>query len=308
VLKDFSNERSLGLPSHWRRPSRAAAAIYLGRFRRRVAVVDAGWSRAKWISSSHNLPGFPGGLDGTVLLERMREQAWLYGATQQEGYVDALIRAETGVFTAVVGSVLTDARTIILATGVVENKPPLPHLADAVKRGLIRTCPICDGYESIDKTVAVIGNGEHAAAEALFLRTYTDRLTLLMAGGMTTLSTETARRLAEAAISVTTIRGGSVRVQGDGLTAISSADGQLLRFDVAYSAFGITPQTVLALSLGARLDTDGRLEVNAHQETSVEGLFAAGDLVKGLNLISVADGEAAVAATAVHNSLPKVPA
>jgi thioredoxin reductase (NADPH) len=177
-----------------------------------------------------------------------------------------------------------------------------------VKRGLIRTCPICDGYENIDKSVAVIGNSEHAAAEALFLRTYTDRLTLLMAGDAASLSEKTTARLDEAGISVTAIGSELVKVEGDGVTAISVTDGQTLRFDVAYSAFGTTPQSALARSLGARLDADGRLEVDAHQETSVQGLFAAGDLVKGLNQISVADGEAAVAATAVHNRLPKIPA
>jgi thioredoxin reductase (NADPH) len=289
-------------------PAGLTAAIYLGRFRRRVVVVDGGWSRAKWISNSHNLPGFPGGLEGSVLLERMREQAWLYGAVLQEGYVDAAVRPEIGLFTAVIGNATTDARTIILATGVVENKPPLAHLAEAVKQGLIRTCPICDGYECIDKTVAVIGNSEHAAAEALFLRTYTDRLTVLRTRETADLSAETARCLVEAGITVAAIGPGSVRVEGDGLTAISATNGQTLRFDVAYSAFGTTPQSVLARSLGARLDSDARLEVNAHQETSIEGLFAAGDLVKGLNQISVANGEAAVAATAVHNRLPKVSA
>jgi thioredoxin reductase (NADPH) len=273
-----------------------------------VVVVDGGWSRAKWISDSHNLPGFPGGLNGPALLERMSEQAWLYGAVLQTGYVDAVVHAAPGLFTAVIGAVTTDAHTIILATGVVENKPPLPHLAEAVKRGLIRICPICDGYESMDKKVAVIGNGEHAAAEALFLRTYTDRLTVLMAGEAASLSEQTIVRLDEADISIITIGPGSFRVEDDGLTAISATDGRMLRFDVAYSAFGITPQTLLAHSLGARLDADARLEVDAHQQTSVEGLFAAGDLVKGLNQISVAEGEATVAATAVHNRLPKIPA
>jgi thioredoxin reductase (NADPH) len=289
-------------------PAGLTAAIYLGRFRRRVLVVDGGWSRAKWISHSHNLPGFPGGLNGTVLLERMREQAWLYGAVLQDGYVEAVVHAGTGLFTGVIGAVTLDVRTIILATGVVENKPPLSHLADAVQRGLIRICPICDGYESIDKTVAVIGNSEHAAAEALFLRTYTDRLTLLMAGDVASLSLATAERLAKASIAIVHIGTGSVRLDDDGLTAISTTNGQPLRFEVAYSAFGITPQTMLARSLGARVDADERLEVNAHQETSVEGLFAAGDLVKGLNQISVASGEAAVAATAVHNRLPNISA
>jgi thioredoxin reductase (NADPH) len=66
------------------------------------------------------------------------------------------------------------AQAVILATGVIENKPPVPHVADAVKDRLIRTCPICDGYECIGKQDAVLGSAEHAAREALFLRAYTE--------------------------------------------------------------------------------------------------------------------------------------
>ncbi len=87
---------------------------------------------------------------------------------------------------------------------------------------------------------------------------------------------------------------------------MSVEDGRTHRFDAVYSAFGIAPQTMLAKKAGARVDDADRLFVNEHQETSLDGLFAAGDLVRGLNQISVAEGEAAIAATAIHNRLPKV--
>jgi thioredoxin reductase (NADPH) len=88
------------------------------------------------------------------------------------------------------------------------------------------------------------------------------------------------------------------------VTALTAEDGRMHRFDAVYSAFGTTAQTQLARTLKARMDHEGRLLVNEHQETSVKGLFAAGDLVRGLNQISVANGEAAIAATAIHNQLP----
>jgi thioredoxin reductase (NADPH) len=286
-------------------PAGLTAAIYLGRFRRRVTVVDGGESRAAWIAKSHNLPGFPGGMNGLALLERMREQARIYGAVIQDGHVDALVRESNGRFAATVDGATLDARTVILAAGVAEIGPPLPDLVDAVKEGVIRICPICDGYECIGKTVGVIGPAEHAAAEALFLRTYTDRLTVVAADEATHLSPDTARRLAEADIPVVALGPGALRAESDGVTVILATEGRTLHFDVAYSAFGTTPRTPLARRLGARLAPDARVEVDAHQQTSVEGLFAAGDLVKGLNQISVAYGEAAVAATAVHNRLEK---
>lgn len=287
-------------------PAGLTAAVYLGRFRRRVVVVDGGWSRAEWIPRSHNLAGFPQGVSGRVFLEHMREQTRRYGAILSKGYVSGLNRATDGLFTAQLesGEILT-AMTVILATGVVENKPPVPHLADAVKRGLIRTCPICDGYESIGKRVAVLGNGNHAAAEALFLRTYTDRLSLLLTGNSSDLEPHRQKALATAGIDIRHVGSGSVKLEADGVTALYGEDGQTHRFDVIYTAFGTTSQAALAKALGARVDDSDRLYVSAHQETSIGGLYAAGDLVRGLNQISVAIGEAAIAATAVHNLLPK---
>ena len=287
-------------------PAGLTASIYLGRFRRRVTVIDKGWSRAEWITLSHNLPGFPNGIAGPALLEAMRGQARLYGARLRTGVVDALRRTDDGRFTARVDGLDLSASTVLLATGVIENKPPVPHLADAVKRGLIRTCPICDGYEAIGKGVAVLGIGEHAAAEALFLRTYSNQITLLLpAYGADALSEETQRSLESAAITITHVTVGAVSLDDDGVVALEVEDGKIHRFDLVYSAFGTTSQSQLANALQARADPSGRLLVNEHQQTSVEGLYAAGDVVRGLNQISVADGEAAIAATAIHNALPK---
>jgi thioredoxin reductase (NADPH) len=288
-------------------PAGLTASTYLGRFRRRVTVVDKGWSRAEWITLSHNLPGFANGIAGPALLDSMRLQARRYGASLQSGVVDTLCRMDDGRFVASIDGVDVRASTVLLATGVIENKPPVPHLADAVKHGLIRTCPICDGYEAIGKRVAVIGAGEHAAAEALFLRTYCVKITLLLpACGDEVLSEKTRRSLDLAAVTITHVTVGAVSLDAHGVLALEVEDGKVHRFDVIYSAFGTTSQSQLANALQTRADPSGRLIVDEHQQTSVEGLFAAGDVVRGLNQISVADGEAAIAATAIHNRLPKV--
>jgi thioredoxin reductase (NADPH) len=288
-------------------PAGLTASTYLGRFRRRVTVIDKGWSRAEWITLSHNLPGFAGGIAGPALLEDMRLQARRYGASLQTGFVEALRQSDEGRFIATVGGLDMTANTVLLATGVIENRPPLPHLADAVKHGLIRTCPICDGYEAIGKRVAVLGAGEHAAAEALFLRTFCEQVTLLLpldaAGAV---SADTRRSLELAAVVIKHVALGAVSLDDDGVVALEVEDGKIHRFDLVYSAFGTTSQSQLASALQARADPSGRLFVDEHQQTSVEGLYAAGDVVRGLNQIAVADGEAAIGATAIHNHLPKV--
>jgi len=288
-------------------PAGLTAAIYLGRFRRSVLSVDKGWSRAKWITLTHNLPGFPEGVSGPDLLARMREQARRYGATLEHGTVETLRRDAGGLFLAKVGETEVTARTVLLAAGVVENNPPLPHVADAVRSGLVRTCPICDGYEAIGKTIAVVGNGEHAAAEALFIRTFSAQVTVLMpASGDGGLSPATRAALQAAEITTLPVVVGSVGLETNGVVAVGVADGVTHRFDRVYSAFGIVSQSMLAVAAGAEVDAANRLFVDGHQETSIRGLFAAGDLVRGLNQIAVADGEAAIAATAIHNRLARV--
>ncbi|CAN5287272.1 NAD(P)/FAD-dependent oxidoreductase [soil metagenome] len=287
-------------------PAGLTAAIYLGRFRRSVTVIDKGWSRAEWITLSHNLPGFRLGVSGPAWLEDARTQARQNGAELQSGVVDTIEIDAGGGFRAQTASGIIMAATVLLATGVIEIKPPLHHVADAVKRGVIRTCPICDGYESIGKSVAVLGTGDHAAAEALFLRTYTDHLTLLLGlDDASVLSSDKRSALQAAGIVVRHVTVGAVSLQETGLTAITVEDGETHHFDKVYSAFGTVSQSQLARSLNAQVDASDRLFVGDHQETSISGLYAAGDLVRGLNQICVASGEAAIAATAIHNRLPK---
>ena len=129
-------------------PAGLTAAIYLARFHLDIRVVDAGKSRAGWIPCTHNHAGYPEGISGKELLQRMRSQAQRYGAKIVTDRVTKLERDEkSGLFTATWGSGCVQARTVLLATGVTNRKPPMDEdLHDeALARGLIRYCPICDG-------------------------------------------------------------------------------------------------------------------------------------------------------------------
>ncbi|TCK19805.1 pyridine nucleotide-disulfide oxidoreductase [Ancylobacter aquaticus] len=159
-------------------PAGLTAAIYLARFRRKVVLIDAGGSRASLIASTQNYPGFPEGISGDALLKRLGQQAVRFGARPVRGRVIGLA-ANGELFRANTDLGRVEARTIMLATGIVEAKPPLPGLIDLIRDGLIRLCPICDGYEVIDQQVTVIGNFAQAAGEALFLRTFTSSLNVL---------------------------------------------------------------------------------------------------------------------------------
>ncbi len=283
-------------------PAGLSAAIYLARFRRRFRVVDGGASRAALIPLSHNHPGFPDGIGGRELLARMRGQAERYGAEIVPGTVDNLERREDGVFLAAVGDTILRARTVLLATGVVDLEPELPDVVGAVRRGLVRHCPICDGFEVIDRKVAVIGHGASGLGEALFLRSYTADLTLLTLGQAMHPAPDEARRAADAGIHIIEDPVSKVLLEGDTIAALE-IDGEEHRFDTLYSALGCDVRSELACDLGAARNDIGALVVDAHQRSSIPGLYAAGDVVSELNQIGVAMGHAAIAATAVHNDL-----
>jgi thioredoxin reductase (NADPH) len=280
-------------------PAGLTAATYLARFRRRVLVADGGAPRASWIPVSHNMPGFPDGVTGDAVLKRMTEQAIEYGAVIEAGRVEGLAREGDG-FVAGLNGREVRARAVLLATGVVDHHPDLPGVERAIERSLVRICPICDGYEAIDKAVAVIGDDDKGKREAAFLRTYSDRVTLIHTGSDEALgATDELERM-----GIELIRApiDNVRLEGDRVTALGWG-GADRAFDLVYSALGTSPNVALADSLGAQTGEDGRMFVDHHQQTSVPGLYAAGDVVRGLNQIAVASAEAAVAATAIHNGL-----
>jgi thioredoxin reductase (NADPH) len=287
-------------------PAGLTAAIYLARFRRRFLLVDGAASRASWIPVSHNHPGFPDGIVGTELLARMRRQAQRYGAELLLGQVEQLERCSDGGFRArMTDGACHEARQVLLATGSDDVPPPLDlgHLDEAVARGLLRYCPICDAFEVIGRRIALAGTSRCRLREALLLRSYTADLTVLTLQHAWDLHDDERRALEEAGIRVVEAPATDLAIAEDGMD-VRTEDGASHRFDALYVALGLRARSGLATELGAAHDADGALEVDRHQQTSVSGLYAAGDVVRGLAQISVASGHAAVAATAIHNALP----
>ena len=287
-------------------PAGLTAAIYLSRFHLDIMVVDGGKSRAAWIPTSHNHAGYPEGINGEELLRRMREQAQLYGTRIEDGQVTKLEKGEDGAWVAEWGSGPVAAKSVLLATGVMNRRPPMDMaLHDAaMARGLIRYCPICDGYEVTDQKVAVIGTGERGTAETRFLRSYTSDLTLVSPDLPHELDEDMRAELEE--MGVTLIDGPVTAIEpGDETIALVTESG---RHDFAsvYPALGSDTHTLLAEMVGASLAGDDCVKVDAHQRTGVKGIYAAGDLVHGLDQISHAMGEGGVAATTIRNDLSEV--
>jgi thioredoxin reductase (NADPH) len=285
-------------------PAGLTAAIYLARFHLDILVVDGGKSRASWIPCTRNHAGFPDGINGEELLQRMRDQACKYGAKIESEFVTKLGRDEqTGMFTATWGSGEATARMVLLATGVSNRRPPMDEELhdDALSRGLVRYCPICDGYEVTDKKVGVIGSDSHGVAEAVFLRSYTADVTLIAPDKALRLKPEDNQKLKEAGIDCVDGPAQAVAFAKDCIT-VDTAERHYT-FDSIYPALGSDTHTQLAEMVGAKLASDGCILCDDHQRTSVPGLYAAGDVVHGLDQIGHAMGEGGVAATSIRNDL-----
>jgi thioredoxin reductase (NADPH) len=286
-------------------PAGLTAAIYLARYYLKIRLFDSGNSRAAMIPCTLNHAGFPQGISGKELLARMLEQARKYGAICEEKRVEHLAR-DDGCFTVGTDSGTHRARAVLIATGVMNHRPPEMDDAlhdEAVARGLIRYCPVCDGYEVTDKRLAVIGSGSHGTREAEFLRGYTADLALISPLGEHELDEDCARRLSDAGIAAVTGPCGGFAIVDDQIT-VDTAEGRMV-FDSVYPALGSHSRSDLAVAAGARANDQGCLEVDDHLETTVPGLFAAGDVVIGLDQISHAMGQAGVAATAIRNHLAR---
>jgi thioredoxin reductase (NADPH) len=266
-------------------PAGLTAAIYLQRFHRHIGVVDSGKSRARRIPLSRNYPGFPDGVNGNQLLALMKRQLRKNGGAVTKGLVTELRRIEDGSFEAHCGERTLTARTVLLATGIVDIEPQLPGFEELRDSGLVRYCPICDGHEYSGKRIAILGRGAHGMREFEFIRHFSARVTYF---GLDT--------------GAGNIR--SLAYQPDcGGICVEQADGTQQDFDVLYCALGCDVRSAPALTIGADHDERGCLNVDAHCETSVSGLYAAGDVVNALDQIAVATGHAAIAATAIHNRL-----
>lgn len=282
-------------------PAGLTAAIYLARYRRRIVLFDNNESRLALVPRSYNCPGYPDGIPGEELLCRLRNQAERYAVPVLKQQVMTISRTSADEFELVTSAQRVTARTVLLATGIADVQPEMERVRDAIRSGHVRLCPVCDGYEVIGKSVAVLGPAEKAIDKALFLRPYTDNLTVLLTD-KNRASSEQRAALADARIQLCEQPFEDLFIEGDEVTAVL-ADGTRHEIDVLYPALGSVVRSNLATALGARCVQSTHLEVDAHQRTSVPGLYAAGDVVNELNQICVAMGHAAIAATDIYNTL-----
>jgi thioredoxin reductase (NADPH) len=284
-------------------PGGLVSALYLRRFQRKVVLVTTGKPRAAWIPRTQNLIGYERGISGPLLLRRLRRQVSRFG---MDWYATgAQARRIPGGFELELdeGGRLR-ARKLILATGMRDVQPELENLAELRQAGLLRYCSICDAYEYRGQPIAVLAADDAGLQKALFLRHWTRDLRLIVPERMTIGSRRMAQ-LRAARIRVSACRALRAEAARGGRGLWLALDERApIQVRAAYVELGCTvPDRAFHRIRGIRKAAPGHLVCSSEQRTTVPGLYGVGDCVNVLGQISVAAGQAAVAATAIHNEL-----
>ncbi len=288
-------------------PAGLTAALYMGRYRRDPLVIHDDSARAARIPLTHNVPGFPEGISGQQLLERMMDHARAYGATFTQASVTALAKKGDGFQVTLDDGRILEARTVILATGILLNQVDLPHDVheQAIEDDVLRYCAVCDAYEHIDRKIGVVGCEDSGAGQALFLSRYSDQVTLYPDNPQA-LDDADRKKLEANGVAISDRPMARVNPMRTVMEVWAQGEASATTYDVVYPCFGTRPRTELAEKLGLTVDEGGCLDSGAHFETAISGFFAAGDIVRGLDQISVAMGHGAIAATNAHSLLRKL--
>lgn len=278
-----------------------SAALWLGRYRRRVVVLDAGEPRNEPAWAVH---GYPGIVDPSPLelRRRLQQQALGDGVETRAGDVVKIDgRKDDFVAHTGAGDVL-HARRVILAYGLRDYLPDIDGVPELYGTSVFH-CPDCDGPSFADTRIGVVGWDRHGARLALYLRHWSPQITLLTHGRNLELDDEAVGVVRSNGIDIVVEPVTRVEGHGGTLTQAEFDQREPLRLDALFFHLGSEPRCELAEQLGCALDDDGYVIVDQGQETSTPGVHAAGDISGQPHLASIAAAEGVRAALAIHRSL-----
>ena len=282
-------------------PAGLSAALWLGRYRRKTLVVDAGKQRNLESNASHGYLTFDS-CSPAEFLTRARADLDAYPEIERRpGTVLSIVRDDDR-FVVETSAGSMRASRVLIATGVADVRPQIPGFDELYGRHIFH-CSCCDGYESRDLDVLAIGWGEHTAGYALDLLEWGARVTLVTNGN--TFEGDEPQRAALQRHGIELIEDEVTELVADDKSMSGAVLGSGRRVSAQRAFFSIAhePRSDLAASLGCEIDELGYVVVGAHGETSVEHVYAAGDITPGEQLVSVASAEGVVAGIACAMSL-----
>lgn len=253
-----------------------------------------------------NYPGFPKGLAGLDLAENLRLQAERFGAKFELGEVSSIKKAGESIKLQTTSGEFT-AKAVLIATGSDYKKLGIPGEDDYYGRG-VHFCATCDGAFYRDKSIIVVGGGNSAVQEALFLTRFASKIDMLVRGEALRASEVLQHELAKndkitVHFGVTTdeIVGDGKNVQKVIGTDVKTTKKVDFTTDGVFIFIGLKPNTAFLAGSGVELDETGFVKTNSKLETAVPGIFAAGDVRSGATMqIASAVGEGATAALRIR--------
>ncbi len=276
-----------------------SAALLLGRSRRKVLVIDAGEPRNGPAAESHSF--FT--RDGTPpreLLRIGREQAGPYDVEIREGRVTHVSRTGDGFQVELEVGGRAAGRRLVLASGVVDELPEIEGLRERWGRSVFH-CPYCHGWEVRDRPLAVLAGGE-AAMEAAGLILGWTRDVVLCTNGPSGLGEAELEKLARHGVTVREEPVARLEGTGDSLERIVFASGEPLAREALFIRPGQHPSP-FADRLGCERLGDGSLRLDLFGQTTVPGVYAAGDVTRRVQQVVSAAAEGAIAGVGVNRSL-----
>lgn len=282
-------------------PAGLSAASWLGRYRRTAVVIDSQDYRNAFVERSHGYLGNDP-ISPAELREKAVAEVRQYPSVAfQKGRVDGLSGLRDR-FEVLVGDDVIDARRVILATGVRDVFPEVDGFFDHYGADVFH-CASCDGYEAKDRDVVVFGWGEHISGFTLGMLTWASSVTLVTDGHHFEGSPDDRELLLERGVAV--LEDDAVELIGPraGLEAVRLKGGDTLPCSLAFFSIDHRPNNDLATQIGCQLSEGGCVDVDRDGATSVPGVYAAGDLTPGVQLIPNAVAKGAAAAILCAQSL-----
>ena len=284
-------------------PAGITAATWLARYRRRVLALDAGEHRNRWVDESHGYLGDDPVRPGD-LLERARHQLSAYPEAElRPARADAARREDDGTFTVEAGDESFEGRRLVLATGVRDAFPEVKGFFEHYGASVFH-CPTCDGYEAKDRPVVVLGWSEHVAEFALTLLGWASSV-LVVTEGRSFEGDEGHRRRLAAGGAAALVEDDAVELLGrrGDLHGVRLGSGRVVHCQLAFFSIAHEPCSDLGRQLGCELTSEGCIAVDEEGATSVAGVYAAGDVTPGLQLVQVAAAKGTIAGVACAQSL-----
>ena len=282
-------------------PAGLTCAIFLGRYRHKVLLIHNNKPRNYAARAIHGFLGqhdIPPG----ELLKRGRAEAETAGVEICECTAQKVER-QGDVFEVTTTAGKMQARRVVLAYGVRDKLPDVPDI-ERFYGSSIYHCPDCDGYEVTGKRVGVIGWGKKAVGLSLKMLTWTDNITIFTDGHPRDWTDEHTSKLLSFSIDVKKDKITGLTGNGDRVASVVLENDERVPVDAIFFTIGVERSCLLAEEIGCEVDDERpNIVVDDHKQTTVEGVYAVGDLVPGSQLAITSAADGAIAAIAIHRSL-----